>query len=246
MNSTGVAAVERALTILAAFERQSGTLTLNELASATGLYKSTILRLIASLERHDCVIRLPDGRYQLGASLFRWGNIYRSSLKLEDHVVPALERLVETTGESASFYTRQGEQRLCLFRHDSPRSVRDHVRAGDVLPLDRGAAGRVLREYSDFHGEQKHAEPVSSLGERDNETAAIAIPVFGPAQALQGALSISGPLARFTEAAIPAISKALIETARELTARLGGDSSVYELPATGSRARRPSAVKARR
>lgn len=42
---------------------------------------------------------------------------------------------------SASFHVRQGNQRLCLFRVDSPQPIRDHIRAGDLLPLDRGVGG---------------------------------------------------------------------------------------------------------
>jgi DNA-binding IclR family transcriptional regulator len=34
--------------------------------------------------------------------------------------------------------------RLCLYRVDSPHPVRDHIRAGDVLPADRGTGARVL------------------------------------------------------------------------------------------------------
>jgi DNA-binding IclR family transcriptional regulator len=228
MNKGGVAAVDRALSILVAFEPDGTPQALNEIAAKTGMYKSTILRLMISLERYNCVLRLADGRYQLGPSLFHWGNIYRRSLKLEDHVVPVLQQLVQLTGESASFYARQGGQRLCLFRQDSLKSVRDHVRAGDLLPLDRGAAGRVLREYADVQSESKRVHVVSSLGERDGETGALAIPVFGASQILMGALSVSGPVARFTEETMALITKSLIEAARQLTGRIGGDSSVYE------------------
>src|ERR1700733_13958598 len=81
MSNDGVAAVERALAILAAFQPDGAPRSLHDLAAKTGMYKSTILRLIASLERFNCVLRLPDGRYQLGPSLFHWGDIYRRSLK---------------------------------------------------------------------------------------------------------------------------------------------------------------------
>src|SRR3546814_12901057 len=47
----GVAAVERALTILAAFEQASEPLTLSELSRRSGLYKSTALRLLESLRK---------------------------------------------------------------------------------------------------------------------------------------------------------------------------------------------------
>jgi DNA-binding IclR family transcriptional regulator len=230
MNKGGVAAVDRALSILVAFEPDGTSQALTEIAAKTGMYKSTILRLMISLERFNCVLRLADGRYQLGPSLFRWGSIYRRSLKLEDHVVPVLQHLVQVTAESASFYARdpQSGQRLCLFRQDSQKSVRDHVRAGDVLPIDRGAAGRVLREYADERGASKRVHVVSSLGERDGETGALAVPIFGAAQALIGALSVSGPVARFTEASIALIAESIIAAARQLTERLGGDASVYE------------------
>lgn len=246
MSNGGVAAVERALSILATFEPDGTARSLHEIAAKTGMYKSTILRLIVSLERYNCLSRLTDGRYQLGPSLFHWGDIYRRSLKLEDHVVPLLRNLVHLTGESASFYARQGEQRLCLFREDSPKSVRDHVRAGDLLPLDRGAAGRVLRDYSEPQSAPKRVNVISTLGERDNETGAVAVPVFGPSQELLGALSVSGPIARFTEDSVTLISKSLLDSARQLTGRVGGDPTVYEAAghAAAPKARRSGSRKA--
>src|SRR3546814_4774720 len=51
----GVAAVERALTILAAFEQASEPLTLSELSRRSGLYKSTALRLLESLRKFSYV-----------------------------------------------------------------------------------------------------------------------------------------------------------------------------------------------
>jgi DNA-binding IclR family transcriptional regulator len=245
MNDSGVAAVERALAILGAFEPDGAARTLNELANRTGMYKSTILRLIASLERCNCVMRLADGRYQLGPRLFHWGNIYRRSLKLEDHVIPALQNLVAVTGESASFYARQGEERLCLFRQDSMKSVRDHVRAGDLLPLDRGAAGRVLLDYGAPQSERKRVNVVSTFGERDSETAGVAVPIFGPSQTLIGALSVSGPIMRFTEQAVNLMTQALLEAARQLTSRVGGDPACYEAAsaAVPRKSKRPAARK---
>ena len=59
-------------------------------------------------------------------------------------VMPVLRALVQATGESAAYHVRQGRERLCLYRVDSPHPVRDHARAGDLLPLDKGAGGRVL------------------------------------------------------------------------------------------------------
>jgi DNA-binding IclR family transcriptional regulator len=48
-----------------------------------------------------------------------------------------------------------------------------------------------------------------SLGERDAEVAAIAVPVMGPGGRLVGALSVSGLITRFSEDRRPALLRAL-------------------------------------
>src|SRR3546814_12788292 len=69
----GVAAVERALTILAAFEQASEPLTLSELSRRSGLYKSTALRLLESLRKFRYVSVTGGGRYDLGTTVLRLG-----------------------------------------------------------------------------------------------------------------------------------------------------------------------------
>ena len=49
MAESGVASVDKALTILRLFSSQHPELSLNQIADATGLYKSTALRMLASL-----------------------------------------------------------------------------------------------------------------------------------------------------------------------------------------------------
>ena len=61
MSKDKVEAVERALAVLNAFHADKPTMTLGEIASATGFYKSTILRLAGSLERLGYLIREERG-----------------------------------------------------------------------------------------------------------------------------------------------------------------------------------------
>lgn len=246
----GVAAVDRALAILDAFDERDAALTLHQLAERTNLYKSTILRLIASLERRGCMVRLEDGRYQLGAMLVRWSNLYLTSIRVETHVVPVLDRLATKTGESATYYTRQGNARMCLARVDCTRSVRDHVKVGDMLPLDRGAGGKVLVAFDASRQVQRASSPQSmvivTLRERDSEAAGMAAPVFGAGDNLLGAISLSGPATRFGKASLPGLARALLGAASELTTRFGGDpTALREAIANplGAR-RRPSAAVA--
>jgi DNA-binding IclR family transcriptional regulator len=236
-HGTGVAAVDRALAILGVFRDGDVSLTLRDLAERTGLYKSTILRLIATLERRGCIVRLPDGSYQLGPMLVRWGSLYLASVRIETHVTPVLERLAAQTGESATFYTRQAQARMCLARVDCPRSVRDHVKVGDVLPLDRGAGGRVLVAFDQDNRARKgrtwQQMVIVTIRERDPDAAGMAAPVFGPGGALRGAISLSGPATRFIDAALPKLAKALLAGAADLTTRFGGDPSTLRAALAG-------------
>ena len=66
-----VEAVERALTLLEVFNEHQPELSLTELSLATGFYKSTILRLMASLEVFGFVVRNERGMYRIGPACAR-------------------------------------------------------------------------------------------------------------------------------------------------------------------------------
>jgi DNA-binding IclR family transcriptional regulator len=218
----GVLAVDRALTLLAAFSAEKPHCSLAELAAATQQYKSTVLRLLASLEHAHLVQRTADGRYALGAAVARLHAAYASGFSLEPVVVPVLRELVDATRESAAFHVRQGDQRLCLYRVDSPQPVRDHARAGDLLPLDHGTGGRVLMAFSGARGARyakiRHDQVLVASGDRVPELAGISAPVFGAAGELIGAVTLTMPAPRLNRAHAPHVCLA----AQRITASLGG------------------------
>src|SRR5687768_9345449 len=93
----GAAAVDRALSLLGAFRAGDTALALAELAERTRLYKSTALRLLASLEHAGLLQRLEDGRYALGNEVARLHGIYAASFSLDHLVLPELRKLVKST-----------------------------------------------------------------------------------------------------------------------------------------------------
>ena len=221
-----VEAVERALSILDAFGDGAPRLSLTEIAERSGLYPSTVLRLAASLDRFGYLHRGQDGLFRLGPTPLRLGLLYRDAFDLAEHVRPALARLVEQTGETAAFYVRDSERRVCLYRHHSPRLIRHHIEEGAVLPLDRGASGRVLMAFTG--GDDPLLQEVRrrgwylSLGERDPEAAAIAAPVFGGGRRFIGALGVIGPRSRFEAESQERLATLLTEEAGRLTRAVGG------------------------
>lgn len=223
-----VAAVERALRIPAAFRRGEASLSLAELAKRTGLYKSTILRLTASLEEAGYLVRLEDGRWRPGPMLSQLGAIYQASFDLRDYVERTLQWVADQSGESTAFYVKDGDMRVCLYRIEGAQSIRQHILVGEHLPLDRGGPGRVLTAFSG--GTDEVSEQIRqccyyvSRGERDPAAYGVAVPVF-ELHRLVGALGIIGPAPRFTEAAIERHIELALGAGVRLTSQLGGNTN---------------------
>ncbi|WP_458097526.1 IclR family transcriptional regulator [Roseomonas sp. WA12] len=228
--ASGVAAVGRAMTVLGAFRPGDTSLPLRVLAARTGLYKSTILRLLASLERHCCVKRNADGSWSPGPMLLHWGSLYTRSLGLEALVPPVLDSLTEATGQGATFWVRaDDERRVCLYRAAPPRTLRVAVQAGDMMPLGAAATGRVFAIWDAAPGEVAEMAPemqgghpvVVTQGSRDVDAAAISAPVFLPGGALCGALTLSGSTERLWPE-VDRVKPLVAEAAAGLTRALQG------------------------
>ena len=221
----GVAAVDRALTILDALTDEKTSLA--DLSKKTGLYKSTVLRLAKSLERFGYVLRTDDGSYRLGSKVLFLGSLYQRHFRTSDIVPPELKKIVESVHEGASFYIADGDFRVVLHRVEATRTVRDSVREGDRLPLTQGAAGHVLKAFTGARGERydqvREAMFAASFGERDPETAAFACPVFRHGNELVGAVSVSGPRYRIEALGESKIVPVLFKHAQVLTRTFGGN-----------------------
>jgi DNA-binding IclR family transcriptional regulator len=251
MTKTGVAAVDRALSIVSALGDAQRSLTLSETAAATGLYKSTVLRLFASLMRAGFVFLDRDGRYRLGSAIYRLAGAYQHNVALEDDIMPVLKRITDETGESVGFFVGEGNKRYCLLRVDSPHRLRHHIEVGEARPIDLGAAGRVLKLFANGPLRVKPSElaalPVVVLGDDVPDLAAIAIPIFGSGARTLGALSVSGPISRFDRTLVAKIKVLLREVAITLTDRFGGNSSLFKRPSTnGTLTDRPRPSLAKR
>jgi DNA-binding IclR family transcriptional regulator len=217
----GVAAVDRALSLLDVFTVENPEVGLIELAQHTQMYKSTVLRLLASLEHVGLVVRTGEGLYRLGPAIARMHHAYVSAFSLADIVMPVMRKLGKQTDESVAYYVPQGEKRVCLFRVHSSQPVRDHQNVGDILPLDRGAGGRILSAYLGARGaiykQIRREQSVVVSGDRTPQLAGIGAPVFGADGKIEASLVCTMPSERMRRDFEPLVKQA----ARDITALLG-------------------------
>lgn len=224
------------MSLLTVFRAGEEPVGLAQLATRAVLHKSTVLRLLASLEHAMLVERLADGRYALGRGIVRLHHVHQANSSLERVVMPALRTLVANTGESAALHALWGSgpqaHRISLFRVDSPQPIRDHYKVGDIIPLTGGTGARVLIAFSSesawasSHFDIKdlahiRAQGYSALrGDRDPEVAGISAPVFKQEAGLAilvGALVLTMPASRYDERFIPAV----LSAARDVSTALG-------------------------
>jgi DNA-binding IclR family transcriptional regulator len=233
LNSSGVAVLDRAFAILNAFGPSDDRLSLAEISRRTDLYKSTLLRLLGALEHGGFVRKLADGQYAIGPQPLKLAALYQRSFQVGPVIEPMLQELSHAVGETASFYVRQGEHRLVLYRVEPSRSVRVAIRVGEEFAIEKGASGKVLLAFTETHdprwSEIREQLWSVSRGERDPETASLSVAVFGATGEIVGALTMSGPKARF---AVPEILttalRALLDHAKRATAQLGGASARFD------------------
>ncbi|MDQ7956006.1 MAG: IclR family transcriptional regulator C-terminal domain-containing protein [Pseudomonadota bacterium] len=229
-----VQAVGRAIAILSAFDGREVFLPLAELARRTGMHKPTVLRLARTLAVSRFLVPREDGAWRLGPAAGWLGSRYQAQFDVDSAIEPILKQLCAETGESAAFYVHEGNLRSCLMRCDGPAALPDHVRSGEVLPLDRGAPGRVilaaLGEPGDLYERIRRQGFHYARRERDSEAAAVAAAVRGAQGMVLGAISTAGPAARLTVARLRRLAPPTVAAARQLGIALGG------MPATALRA----------
>lgn len=221
-NKLTVRAVERALDILLCFLDRKD-LTLTEISKMVSLNKSTVYRLLSSLEVKGFLIRSQEtDKYRLGFRIWELSaNLNREhdpSLLL----LPEMIRLRDQVGETISLYVRDGMERVRIQAAESNESIRRVAPVGVRLPLSVGASSKILVAYGeptvlnqvlnepgwpegiDKHfyrqqiGEIKDKGFATSIEERETGTAAVSVPLFSRNKQSLMALSVSGPSNRLT------------------------------------------------
>lgn len=141
-----VPALERGLRLLCEFDRGTRQLSAPELARRFKLPRSTVFRLLSTLEHLGFVERTESGRdYRLGVAVLRLGFEYLASLDLTELGTPVLSRLAEELGLAASIVVRDGRSIVYVAKvMPASLSFRSAVAVGTRLPAHATVLGRVL------------------------------------------------------------------------------------------------------
>ena len=127
---------------------ESGEMGVTELSEATGLHKSTVHRLLATLERDQRVRQNPyNGRYRLGLKLMVLGAAATRSIEIRSIARPHLERLTKITGGNVHLGILDLDHVLYIDKIEAEGSSKLYSQVGRQAPLHCTALGKVLTAY---------------------------------------------------------------------------------------------------
>ncbi|MFC5751492.1 IclR family transcriptional regulator [Actinomadura rugatobispora] len=132
----------RALRILA--ELGEGPRTLDELAATLGVHKTTVLRLLRTLEQERFAYRDDAHRFHLGSRLFSLSGAALEQRGVRDVAAPHLAGLNDLTGQTVHLGVYEGGEVVYLDKYDSRHAIRMYSRVGLRMPLHATAIAKVL------------------------------------------------------------------------------------------------------
>lgn len=244
--------VAKALDLLDCFTQGRPRIGLSDLARLSGTNKATCFRLMSELQARGFVEQDPATReYRLGPAVLRLAALREASVPTREAAMPVLERMAESTGETAHLSLLvAGRLTTLAFVYARMHGVRVMMEDADVLPFHATASGQaVLAFLPDAEREAILARPLDSATPltltdagalRDRlaliralgwaETAStfetdvhgFAAPLFAPGGACAGAVALAVPAPRVTAAQHGRLAAEVVRAGAEITALWGG------------------------
>lgn len=144
-----VRSVERAIKVLKAISTNKNGLTISEIAVMVNLHTTTVIRLLATLEKEDFVVRdLDTLAYRLGNSLIEMAANNLQNENINDVAYPIMKKLVMKCEETVSLFVINGTKRVCKEKIEGLHPIRWHIEIGDSAPLGISSSGKLLLAYA--------------------------------------------------------------------------------------------------
>lgn len=245
-----LSSVSTAVRLLKAFSEEQVEIGISDLAKRLGVAKSTVHRLAVTLVADGMLEQNPDtGKYRLGISLFRLGSLVRRRMNVSNEARPLLRELRERANETVHLAVLDGNEIMYIYNLESTQAIRMRSDVGvrkpayctaegqailafqaddvvdDVIRL--GLVARTPQTVTDPDKFKKVLDGVRQRGcavedeESEPGMRCIAAPVRNDSGEVVAAIGIGGPVSRLSKKALASFIPHVIETAAQISARLG-------------------------
>ena len=253
--------ISRVDRVLGSFTRERPELTLTECAGAAELTKSSVHRLLLSLEQVGLVERKRDtALWRLGPRVVWLASVRLGQFELRREAVSRLRELGQTFRAAAAFSVPEGSDMVYLERQESPEPFSASARLGGRASIWAGGSGRAVlsrlteeertarldvEEWHRLPGQTRAAvmQEVEEAAKRGyavdpgtffEGVAGVAVPVSDLHGHPVAALSLIVSPERLRQTGVEAMGERLIAAAAELEALLGGPPKDGFAPASAN------------
>lgn len=241
----GISVLRNGIAVLRCFSVDEPLLGVTDIASRVGLHKSSVSRLLATLEQDGLVERDAESRrFRLGLGVIAMAGPLLADLDVRRVAHPALRALSRRTGETSALLLWNGSAAVCVEQVPSHHEVKHTTPLGTHYATALSASVQVFAAQMEPHAAGRalsdgtlRAEPETYLprletvltegyavnhGETSVEEAGVAAPVFDHRGGIAAAVLVSAPRFRVSSELLPVLGEAVRDAAVEITARLGG------------------------
>ncbi len=245
-----IPSVRRAARILRTLAAADRPLGVSELSRILDLPKSSVFRIVATLEQEELLERLDGDRFRIGILAFEIGSAYAARSDLQSAFHQIARRLVEDHNETVQLAILVGTDILYIGKEDSSQPVRLVSEVGTRLPAHTTSLGKAL--LSCLSEDELHSlypnvrlaqrtpnshtslssliQDLSKVRERgwahDNEEAGLGLqcvgsPIRDEAGRPIAAVSIAVPSQRMSAERLVRLAEAVSRAASEISSLLG-------------------------
>lgn len=231
------------------FNQQTPELSMTQIADQIGIHKSTVHRLLATLERNQFVQRNPaTGTYRLGIRLLQMAYLTLEQNDLRRLAASHLRVLNEKYQENIHLAILDEADVVFVSLLESPQRVKLAAAIGQRLPAFATASGKAILAFlpedhtrmilekgmprftqntpaspeaffEDMRQIRKQGFALSEK-EYEDEINAVAVPVFDPDRRPVASLAAAGPSYRLTREQMLVIGPDLVEAAGKISREL--------------------------
>jgi len=147
MSQDTINSVAKAFEVIRVMSRQPRW-ELGEICRATGFPKTTVFRIVLTLEEQGVVVQeRKGGTYQLSLELFKIGSSIVSHFDLVDLARPACRALLQAIDETVNLTVPSGLDMLVVDKYVTTQILRPDSVIGTSFPIYRSASGKVYLAY---------------------------------------------------------------------------------------------------
>jgi len=139
--------VYRAFRVLDCFVGVSSDLSLLDLTKKLGIPKTTVWRLIKTLEKCGYLEQREKGRYRLGQKALLLAAAYLNQVDVRKVALPVMNRIRDLTGETVYLNLIQGSQRIVLDHVVGTYEIVYIPLIGRITPIYAGASSKVMLAF---------------------------------------------------------------------------------------------------